>query len=252
MVPILFAFFGFLVGVFANRVADNFTCQRTFLAAPQCPHCGAPRPWLDQSALVRLLLGRRGCSNCHAAFPWLPPLMELASAGAFAALWLAYGSTVALALAALYTTVFLVVFIIDFQHRLIPNAIVLPAIIFAVAASPISRPGLALSIIGGGLAFAFALAIYFLGKVFERVRGYHIRGGAFGQGDVKLAAFVGLVTAFPGAMTAIVYALLLGGVGAAAYLIFHGIAYHKLALNKPIPYGPFFCVAGWYVMVMKL
>ncbi len=252
MVTILFALLGLLVGVLANRVADNFTCQRTFYAAPLCPNCSAPRSLLEQSGLVRLLLGRRNCSNCGAAFPLLSVLMELASAAAFAFLWLTYDATLALALAALYTIVFLIVFIIDFQHRLIPNAIVLPAIVIAAAASPLSRPGLSLSIIGGGLAFAFALTIYFLGKVFERVRGYHIRGGAFGQGDVKLAAFMGLVTAFPGAITAIVYALLLGGAGAVAYLIFHGIAYHKLALNKPIPYGPFFCIAGWFVMVMKL
>lgn len=251
MVTILFVLLGFLIGVFVNRVADNFTCQRAFLAAPLCPNCSARRPLLDQSALIRLLLRRQKCADCGAAFPLLPPLVELASAAAFAFLWLTYGATVALVLAALYTTVFLIVLIIDFQHRLIPNAIILPAIVFATAASPVSPPGLPLSISGGGLAFVFALLIYFLGKVFERLRGYHIRGGAFGQGDVKLAAFMGLVTAFPGAITAIVYALLLGGAGAVAYLIFHGIAYHKLALNKPIPYGPFFCIAGWFVMVMK-
>jgi leader peptidase (prepilin peptidase)/N-methyltransferase len=251
MVTIFFALFGFLIGVFANRVADNFTCQRDLIASPICPNCSTPRPLLDQSALVRLLLGRRKCSNCGVALPWLPPLMELVSAGAFAFLWHTYGATVGLGLAALYTTVFLLVFIIDFQHRLIPNAIILPAIVIAAVASPLSLPGAVLSILGGGISFLFVLVIYFMGKVFERVRGYHIRGGAFGQGDVKLASFMGLVTAFPGAITAIAYALLLGGVGAAAFLIFHGIVYRKLALNKPIPYGPFFCIAGWYFMVMK-
>lgn len=252
MVTFLFGLLGFMIGVVANRVADNFTCQRAFLAAPQCPKCSALRPLLDQSALVRFLVGRRSCSNCGAGSPLLPPIMELASAAAFAVLWLKYGASAPLVLAALYTTVFLIVFIIDFQHRLIPNAIILPAIVFAAVASPLSRPGLALSVVGGGVAFVFVLMIYLLGKVFERVRGYHIRGGAFGQGDVKLASFMGLVTAFPGSMTAIVYALLLGGAGAVAYLIFHGIAYRKLALNKPIPYGPFFCVAGWFVMIGKV
>lgn len=252
MVTILFALFGFLVGVFANRVADNFTCQRNYFASPLCPNCSTPRPLLEQSALARLLIGRQKCSNCGTAFHWLPPLMELVSASAFAVLWQTFGATVGLALAAVYTTVFLLVFIIDFQHRLIPNAIILPAILFAAIASPLSLPGAVMSLLGGGISFLFVLVIYFLGKLFERVRGYHIRGGAFGQGDVKLACFVGLVTAFPDAMPALAYALLLGGIGAAAFLIFHGIAYHKLALNKPIPYGPFFCIAGWYMMVIKL
>ncbi len=249
MLTMLFALFGFVIGVLVNRVADNFTCQRRFLAAPQCPNCSAPRSLPDQSVLLRYLLHRNSCVNCGASVRWVPLVLELASTAAFAYLWLEFGASVTLVLAMVYTVVFLLVLIIDFQHRLIPNVIMLPAIALALLASPLSAAGVSRSLIGGAITFVIVLMFYLFGKVFEKLRGYHIKGGAFGQGDVTLASFVGIVTAFPAAFTAILYAVLLGGIGAIAYLIFHGIAHHRLALDKPIPYGPFFCIAGWFVMV---
>ncbi len=249
MPTVLFAVLGLVVGVVVNRVADNFTCERPFLSAPRCPNCSTPRRWRDQSALLRLLMHRKSCAHCGAPVKLMPVALELASAVAFAYLWLVSGATIPLLLAMVYTTVLLSVLIIDFQHRLIPNAIILPAIALAVIASPLSPSGPKRTILGGVVTFGIVLLIYFSGKLFERVRGYHIRGGAFGQGDVTLASFVGLVTAFPAALSAIVYALLLGGIGAVGYLVFHGIVHRRLAFDRPIPYGPFFCIAGWFVMV---
>ncbi len=249
MPTILFALLGLAVGVLVNRAADNYSCGHAFLAAPHCPACSARRRFLDQSALLRLLLYRASCAHCGAAVRFVPVVLEIASAAAFGYLWLVYGATIPLLLAIVYTTVLLLVLIIDFQHRLIPNAIMLPAIALAVIASPLSPSGPGRTLLGGAFTFGIVLLIYFSGKLFEKVRGYHIRGGAFGQGDVTLATFVGLVTAFPAALSAIVYALLIGGIGAVAYLVFHGIAHRRLAFDKPIPYGPFFCIAGWFVMV---
>lgn len=252
MEPYLFALLGLLIGAIINRAADNLPARRNLIDAPHCPYCDTPRPVLDQIAVLSYLLLRGRCPNCHAPIPFRAPIVEIANALAFAFLWTRAGATILLALNLIYTSIFLLVFVIDFEHRLILNVVILPAILFAAVASPWSRSGLEPSLIGGAVSFAIVLGIYFFGEVFSRLRHINIPGGAFGQGDVKLAAFMGVVTAFPYAIFAIFVAILLGGIGAILFIAYQLIVHRRLALTAAIPYGPFFCIAGWVIMVFGL
>lgn len=224
MEPILFGVLGLLVGIAVNRAATNLPAHRSLLNSSS--DLTAPR--------------------------YRTVFVVVASALAFAILWLRFGATFQLLLAVIYTTIFLLVLVIDYEHRLVLNIVILPAILFAVLASPFSVPGLTSSLLGGLVALVIVGAIYLFGILFEHVRGYHIRGGAFGQGDVTLGTFMGIVTGLPAVLTAIVIAILLGGVGAVLFLAYQMIAHRRLALTAAIPYGPFFCIAGWAVMTFKL
>jgi leader peptidase (prepilin peptidase)/N-methyltransferase len=168
----------------------------------------------------------------------------------FAILAARFGVTLQFALTALYTTIFLIVLITDLEHRLIFDVVILPATLFAALASPFSALGWKLSLLGGAVAFVIVLGIYFFAEVFARARKLKIAGGAFGQGDVKLATFIGIVVGFPNVFPAILYTILLGGVGAILFLAYQLIAHRRIALTAAIPYGPFFCIAGWWWMVM--
>jgi leader peptidase (prepilin peptidase)/N-methyltransferase len=249
---ILFALLGGLVGGLVNRAADNLPARRSLLAAPQCPYCGTPRPVIDQLALLSGVLRRGRCPNCHAPIPLRAPLVEVASALAFAFLWTRYGAPVQLLLMLIYTVVFLLVFVTDVEHRLIFNSVILPAALFAALASPLSHIGWARSLLGGATAFVIVFGIYLFAEVFSRWRKLNIEGGAFGQGDVKLALFMGLVTGFPAVFPAILATILLGGVGAILFLAYQWIVHRRLAMTAAIPYGPFFCLAGWLFMVFGL
>jgi leader peptidase (prepilin peptidase)/N-methyltransferase len=146
----------------------------------------------------------------------------------------------------------LVVFVIDFEHRLILNTIILPSILFAALASPLSHIGWARSLLGGAIAFVIVFSIYIFAELFSRWRKLKIEGGAFGQGDIKLALFMGLVIGVPAVLPAILATILLGGVGAILFLVYQLIVYRRLAMTAAIPYGPFFCIAGWVFMVFGL
>jgi len=217
---VLLALLGGISGAAVNRAADDFT--------------------------ARYALQYRFYSPLRA------PMVVVSGALGFAALWLRYGASSQLVLSALYTVVFLLVLVTDVEHRLIFNVVILPAALFAALASPFSQLGVARSLLGGAIAFVIVFAIYIFAELFARVRGLRIAGGAFGQGDVKLATFMGIVVGLPNVFFAILYTILLGGGGALLFLAYQLIAQRRLALTAAIPYGPFFCMAGWAVMVFQI
>lgn len=184
------------------------------------------------------------------AWAWRAPLVVAVAASALAFLAARWGITLQFALATVYTFVFLVVCVTDVEHHLIFNGIIVPAIVFAILTSPFARVGWKLSLLGGVSAFVIVLGIYLFAELFARVRHLHIEGGAFGQGDVKLATLVGLIVGFPNVFPAILYTILLGGVGALIFLVYQFTKYRRISLNVAIPYGPFFCLAGWVMMVI--
>lgn len=207
---------GIVSGVLANRVADALTVAH---ALPQ-----------------RVFTGRVGLVVGVAAFT-------------HAFLVTRFGLTLDFALTAVYTFVFLVVGITDLEHRLIFNVVIVPAILFALVASPVSRLGWQLSLLGGVSALVLVLGVYLFAHVFARARKIHVEGGAFGQGDVKLAVFMGLVVGFPNVFPAMLYTILLGGLGALLVLAYQWLVHRRVALTAAMPYGPFFCIAGWVMMV---
>ncbi len=215
METILFALLGLLIGVFVNRAADYLPPHRALSVTPNALRA---------------------------------PVVLIVNAVAFAFLWTHDGAGIQLLLHLIYTFIFLLVLVIDFEHRLILNVVILPATLFAALASPLSRLGVVQSLLGGAAAFAIVYVIYIFAQSFARLRRRNI-AVPFGFGDVKLAGFTGLVTGFS-ALYAVLYAILLGGVGAILFLAYQLIAHRRLALNAAIPYGPFFCIAGWFVMVL--
>ena len=178
---------------------------------------------------------------------WSVPILN---ALLYVALWLEFGASLKFILTAIYTLVFLAVLVIDFERRIIPNMIMLPAILFAALASFL-LPRWQLALLGGMTAFVIVLIIYLSAIAFGRWQKLEIQGGAFGQGDVTLATFTGLVTGFPGSFYTILYAILLGGLGAILFLIYQYSKTRHIDWTAAIPYGPFFCIAGWMIMVFQ-
>ncbi|MCI0478367.1 MAG: A24 family peptidase [Anaerolineales bacterium] len=207
---------GLIVGAVVNRVADGLIAAR---ALP------------DQQHRLRA------------------PIIVIVAALAFAFLSARFGVTIQFALTAIYTTIFLVVLVTDLEHRLIFDVVILPAALFAALVSPLSVMGWKFSLLGGVIAFIIVLGIYLCAEIFARARKLQIAGGVFGQGDVKLAAFMGIVVGFPAVFPAILYTILLGGVGAILFLAYQLVVHRRVALTATIPYGPFFCIAGWWMMV---
>lgn len=175
----------------------------------------------------------------------VPPRLREIAVHLAAALLLAFlamqyqeKGAIQLALVSFYTLVLLLVTVTDLEHKLIPDKVMLPAIAVAALATPLRfGDGWPYALVGGVIGFAFFFAVFWLGG---RVLGR----GALGFGDVKLAAFVGLIAGFPQVFVALVVGLFAGGAISALLLIAR-----RANLRTAIPYGPFIVIGGFYAMV---
>jgi len=162
--------------------------------------------------------------------PFLPlkgPAMGVAGMLLFALLWQRYGPTIQLILVTFYGCVLLLVFIIDLEHRLVLNKIILPSILIALLTSPFHQLGVRYALLGGAIGFGL------FGLVAAA------RKGGMGAGDVKLAAFIGLAAGFPQVLVALAIGILAGGF-IAALLLLIGVK----GLKSHMAYAPFLVMGG--------
>lgn len=259
MEAFLWALVGLLMGAFLNLCADELPRYRKLTHhLPRCPYCGRERKVM--SAVAAYLLGRGHCAGCGAPIPLRWPVVELSCMLASAFLWKYHGSTIAFVLTLFYTGVFILVFVIDLEHRLIPDVLILPAIALALAGSLVANalgepaPGgeVSSALLGGVTGLVLMHLAYLLGTLFAalmgRWRGQPLKEVAFGFGDVKLSLFIGLVTGFPAVLLALAIGVALGGLFAALYLVVKALQGRYSAFT-PIPYGPFLVIGGMATML---
>jgi leader peptidase (prepilin peptidase)/N-methyltransferase len=224
---LLYAVIGLLVGGVINALADTLP-DKTHLRLPHCTHCDVrrrPVAWLTTTAY---LLDRGRCSKCGTSLPLRGILVELAAAAIFAFLYYRYGFTGHMLLISVYMAIFLLITVIDMEHRLVLNRVIGPSILLALIAGSFT-PGLSWkqSLVGGLLGFGFFYIVAL------------INPGGMGIGDVKLAAFIGLVTGFPAVIVALLVGILTGGL-VSLFLVVTRIRSRRDA----IPYGPFLVLGG--------
>jgi leader peptidase (prepilin peptidase) / N-methyltransferase len=258
---LLFVFAGFLSGVLVNRAADNLPppARKSILEAPRCGYCGTPRTLLDQVTVIAFLLRHGRCRNCQSPLRLRGPIVEATAALLFAFLWERFGPIWTTVGYGLMTAVLLLITVIDLEHRLILNVVVLPFTLIALLLSPVimsqSLPqGAILSgMLGAAIGYFLVYGIYLFGQLFVRLmarsRGSAVNEVAFGLGDVKFAGLVGALVGFPAVIYALVYAILLGGVAALFVLLFQVLIRRRYSAFMAIPYGPFIAIAAWIVMV---
>jgi leader peptidase (prepilin peptidase)/N-methyltransferase len=235
---ILYALIGLVVGGVINLLADVLPYRQKKITTPNCPACGQPRSTIQSLAVVAYFTGKRACPSCGRPIAIRNVTVELGTAALFALLYSYYFDPVKLVLASFFTAVLVLVTITDLEHRMIPNRAIFPAIAFAALVSPLwFGPGWYLALAGGAIGYGFFWLAMQLGNRF-------IGRGAMGFGDVKLAAFVGLITGFPGIVTALVLTIIAGGVISLVLLLTRSVN-----LRSGIPYGPFICVGGFLTML---
>jgi len=229
MATVMYAMIGLVAGLFVNLGADLLPRSEPLRRALICPHCGNRRPELRWPACLGFLLAPLGaglarrCRHCGAPRPWRALVVELMMAGLFAYAWSHFGPSPRLWLVSLHTVVFALIFVIDLEHRLVLNRVVLGGTVLALAGSLLwGRPPLAQALLGGLSGFAIFLFIALA------------KPGGMGMGDVKLAGLIGLVIGFPGVLVALFMGIMAGGVGALALLLSR-----RAQRGSYLPYAPF-------------
>ena len=177
-----------------------------------CPACRSPfraRFAIPLTGFVKSL-GR--CPDCRAGLPLRSVILPLGGAALFTtsvAVFDSFGPGIA---GGVFATVFLTLTLTDFERRLLPNRIVYPSIVLAIALSWVWPHVSATEVLAGGLA-GLALGVSLL--IFSLPFGK----GAFGIGDVKMIALIGFVVGPASLLVGVLIGSVVGGLIAATLIV---------------------------------
>lgn len=147
--------------------------------------------------------------------------------------------------AAAFTVIFLFLGFVDLRERIVPNVVVLPAGLLAVAfAAAGLGPSWRAAIVGSAAGLLFFGLIYGGGVLVARRMG--LEEDAIGLGDVKLAALLGLVLGWPTVFPALLGGILIGGFVSALLVLSR-----RTGLRSYIPYAPFLLLAAYLSLVLR-
>lgn len=214
---------GWLVNVFADTIPPRLSVHET---------------WRWPFARLGLLSATATPADAALAAPprvryvlvWLAAL----ALGGFA--YARLGITLQALLVALEAWFFLVVAVIDLEHRLVLNRMILPAAPVILVANLLLREVTINSLLLGAAAgFGFFLVLALLAP------------GGMGMGDVKLAGLIGLTIGLSNIVVALFIAIFIGGIAGAAILIQNRILRRPLR-GQTMAYAPYLVMGVWVVL----
>ena len=198
-----------------------------------CPNCKNIIPsWHNIPILSYCLLSGR-CNKCSQPIPFRYPLVEAVCLGLSLLAAYFFGFNLSLIFILLFIWLLICLFVIDFQHQLLPDSLTLCLLWLGLIANTQSLfttlPIAVLSAAGAYISLWLFIKLFYLltGKI------------GMGHGDFKLFAAFGawfgwtqlplilLISSITGALTGIIY-----------------LKVTSQTRETPIPFGPFLCVAG--------
>jgi leader peptidase (prepilin peptidase)/N-methyltransferase len=256
------ASFGLVVGSFLNVVIHRLPVmlQRSWarecseltgheVTAPQaafnllvpassCPHCGHRIRAIENIPLLSYLFLQGRCAGCRAHISLRYPLVEAVSAILSVIVALHFGYSMQSAAALLFTWALIPLFLIDFDHQILPDSITLPLL---WAGLLISLSGTftdsATSIIGAAAGYLSLWTIYQLFRLLTGKEG-------MGYGDFKLLGAIGAWTGWQLLPVVILLSSVVGAILGIGLILFRG-----RDQNLPMPFGPFLAAAGWLTLL---
>ncbi|MEO1867175.1 MAG: A24 family peptidase [Methylococcales bacterium] len=258
----LFAIIGLLIGSFLNVVIYRLPLMiqvqwneqaRDFLDLPRgtqtplslmkpqshCPDCQHKIRAYENIPIISWLLLGRQCSHCKGAITARYPLVEALTALASAVVVMQLGVTAESVLVLIITFHLIAIGFIDYDHKIIPDALVLPLLWLILLCSAIGFPlSPSASITGAAMGYLSLWGVAQGYKIWRKI-------DAIGHGDFKLLAVFGAISGWETLFTTITLASLIGLIFALPMLI------KGSNLQTTIPFGPAIAIAGWTTLLFK-
>ena len=218
---------GLAFGSFLNVVAARIPLRRSVVSpGSACMACATPLAWYDNVPLLSFAFLRGRCRHCRTAIPWRYPLVEATTALLIAGCVLRFGLTWDAAVASFFCAALVAVSATDFERRIIPNRIVLPAAAVVLAANTLLHPSVEWAVAGLGAAlFLLVAALAYPGGHGDGRRQARPAARRRAGRTVPVALMVGMIAAL---------------VPSAVLFARHGSAARKMK----IPFGPFLALGG--------
>jgi leader peptidase (prepilin peptidase)/N-methyltransferase len=259
---------GLFVGSFLNVVADRTSRDESFIGGrSHCEFCNTILKVVDLIPVLSFLSTFGKCRYCKRKLSVAYPLSEVFTGFSFV-LALSLSNYVPvfsvrtfanLAYLLIVFSFYIAIFLADFKYQIIPNKVVIPAILFVFIGSLVFRfwevttfhPLFSLDFLSSwGINVLVALLLagffWFLYAI--------TKGKGMGFGDVRLAFLIGLFHPFPQNVVAIFGSFVIGAVFSVFLMIFG-----KAGMKTKIAFGPFMIISsmatlvfgkaivGWYV-----
>ncbi|PCK09160.1 MAG: prepilin peptidase [Alteromonadaceae bacterium] len=204
------------------------------LPRSHCPKCKAMVKAWQNIPIISYIILRGRCHHCGVHISLRYPIIELIS-GLLSLFIAAYfGYSLELGLALVFTWSLIALTMIDIDHQLLPDDIVMPLMWLGllvntqgIFASPID------AIYGAAAGFLTLWAIYWAFKLLTKKEG-------MGRGDFKLLAALGAWMGWQLLPMVILLSSIVGAVIGIAGILIYG-----KDKNIPIPFGPYLAIAGW-------
>jgi leader peptidase (prepilin peptidase)/N-methyltransferase len=261
LLAIFAAAFGAIVGSFLNVVIHRYPREESIVFPPShCPHCDAAIRWYDNVPLLSFLILGARCRNCREPISWRYPLVELANALFYLAIFLHTGPQIAFVFLAAMVSMFIVLIYIDAEIKILPDAIDLPGIAIGIAIGALglwsSAPRLMLadSWIDSALGAAFGAAVIsaIIGAYWlvRRVEG-------MGWGDSKMLAMIGALLGWRAVLGVLLLASVTGAIVGVPLAL-----RSREGMRLEIPFGVFLgfaalavlffgpTLSGWYLSLI--
>jgi prepilin signal peptidase PulO-like enzyme (type II secretory pathway) len=240
--------FGLCIGSFLNCAIYRLEQKKNLKGRSFCPNCKHQLSWKDLVPVFSFLFLKGKCRYCQKKISIQYPLVEISTgivfllvanynAKCFARVLgnsdciMTTASIFSLAFLFYIASVLIAIFVYDLKHYIIPDKILLPAIVVAFFYGLFDPKFTILNLLGATIiSSGFFLFIFLISK-----------GRWMGFGDVKLAVLMGFLLGFPNVLVALFLAFFFGAV-IGAILMFFG----KKGLKSEIPFGPFL-ITGTFV-----
>ncbi len=232
--------FGVIIGSFLNVVIYRYNTGVSLGGRSMCLSCGKRLSWYELIPVISFFAQKRKCANCGSAISWQYPATELLTGLLF--FLVSYSQypilngadVIDIAFYWIVASLFVVITVYDWKHKIIPDAFVytFAALSFGAflfhAGFPFSRlssaPYLLNMLAGPILASPFAL-MWLLSH-----------GRWMGLGDAKLALGIGWFLGLYSSISAVILAFWAGAFFGIVVLFFKGKTF---TMKSEIPFGPF-------------
>jgi leader peptidase (prepilin peptidase)/N-methyltransferase len=223
---------GLAIGSFLNVCIHRLPRGQSLVwPASRCPGCQTPLKLYDNIPVLGYLWLRGRCRSCRMPISLKYPVIEIVTGAVFLGSYLMFPPPL-LFQRLVFSCAMIVLFVIDLEHRILPDLITLPGIIAGFLFSFFMPPGWVDSLIGLVLGGG---SLWLLGEVYFRLR--HEEGMGFG--DVKMLAMIG---AFLGWKLMLLTLVLSSFVGSAVGIVM--IASKRGSLKYALPFGTFLALAA--------
>ena len=206
--------------------------------ASRCPHCNHRIGALENIPVISYLFLKGRCKECGTAISPRYPTVELTTALLSIITALHFGYSVETVAALGFTWALVPLFLIDFDHQILPDSITLPLLwaglflsLFSVFIDTQS------SLIG---AMAGYLSLWSIFHLFKLITGKE----GMGYGDFKLLAAIGAWVGWQALPVVILFSSVVGAAFGILLIVLKGRDH-----SQPMPFGPFLAAAGWMTLL---